>query len=121
MSAKHSLIAYALVALVFLALDALWLGTMASRLYRPAIGHLMAERFAVGPALAFYALYLGGVVYFAVADVEATVASAERAGGRILQRDFDSPYGRMADLADPDGARFSVLESSGDDGPDRSG
>jgi uncharacterized protein len=61
------------------------------------------------------------LVYFAVADVEATALAAERAGGRVLQRDFDSPYGRMAELADPDGARFSVLETSGEDGPDRSG
>jgi predicted enzyme related to lactoylglutathione lyase len=61
------------------------------------------------------------LVYFAVADAEAAVDAAERAGGRVLDRDFDSLYGRMARLADPDGAVFYVLESNGDSAPDRSG
>lgn len=67
MFSKQSFIAYAATAAVFLALDAVWLSTMAERLYRPAIGQLMRERFAFGPALAFYAIYLAGVVVFAVA------------------------------------------------------
>jgi predicted enzyme related to lactoylglutathione lyase len=61
------------------------------------------------------------VVYFAVPDAEAAVAAAERAGGRVLERDFDSVYGRMAELADPDGATFYVLESNGENAPDRTG
>ena len=60
-------IAYVAAALTFLALDAVWLGSMAERLYRPAIGHLMAERFAIGPAALFYVLYVGGIVFFAIA------------------------------------------------------
>ncbi len=61
------------------------------------------------------------LVYFAVADAEAAVLAAERAGGRVLSKDFDSLYGRMAELADPDGAVFYVLESSGENAPDRAG
>jgi len=61
------------------------------------------------------------LVYFAVADAELAVDAAERAGGQVLDRDFDSVYGRMARLADPDGALFYVLESNGDNAPDRSG
>lgn len=60
-------IAYVATALAFLALDAVWLSTMADRLYRPAIGHLMAERFAVAPAALFYLIYIGGIVFFAIA------------------------------------------------------
>ncbi|KQP35282.1 DUF2177 family protein [Pseudorhodoferax sp. Leaf274] len=60
-------IAYAVSALVFLGLDAIWLGSMAERLYRPGIGHLMAERFAAAPAVLFYVLYVGGIVFFAIA------------------------------------------------------
>lgn len=60
-------IAYVATALAFLALDAVWLSTMAERLYRPAIGHLMAERFAVAPAALFYVIYIGGIVFFAIA------------------------------------------------------
>ena len=59
-------IAYAVTAAVFLALDAVWLGTMADRLYRPAIGHLMAPSFALAPAALFYVLYVAGIVFFAV-------------------------------------------------------
>ena len=66
MNAKPALIAYASTAVVFLALDAIWLSTMADRLYRPALGHLMVARFELLPAIAFYAVYLAGVVAFAV-------------------------------------------------------
>jgi uncharacterized membrane protein len=63
---KSAFIAYAATALVFLALDAVWLYTMAERLYRPALGHLMADRVAVLPAIAFYLVYIVGVLVFAV-------------------------------------------------------
>lgn len=61
------------------------------------------------------------LVYFAVADAEASIAAAEKAGGRVIAQDFDSLYGRLAELADPDGAVFHVLESSGENAPDRTG
>jgi uncharacterized membrane protein len=66
--------AYACSAVVFLALDAAWLFTMADRLYRPALGALMRDDFDVAAAAAFYVLYLIGVVVFAVAP--------HRPGGR---------------------------------------
>lgn len=67
MSVRQIWIAYASTAAVFLGLDAVWLSTMADRLYRPALGRLMLERFDVAPALAFYVVYLFGVVFFAIA------------------------------------------------------
>ncbi|MFZ3117732.1 MAG: DUF2177 family protein [Variovorax sp.] len=67
MSIRQYAIAYVSTAVVFLALDAVWLGTMADRLYRPAMGSIMLERFALAPAAAFYLLYIAGVVVFAVA------------------------------------------------------
>jgi len=66
MSFRQIAIAYVSTAVVFLALDAVWLGAMADRLYRPAIGHLMADRFSLAPAVLFYLLYVAGVVVFAV-------------------------------------------------------
>nr|WP_235578277.1 DUF2177 family protein [Pseudorhodoferax sp. Leaf267] len=63
-------IAYAVTAVVFLGLDAIWLGAMADRLYRPAIGHLMAPSFALAPAVIFYVLYVAGIVFFAVAPAQ---------------------------------------------------
>ena len=59
-------IAYGVVAVVFLALDSVWLTLMAERLYRPAIGHLMQQGFSFAPAAVFYVLYVAGVVVFAV-------------------------------------------------------
>jgi uncharacterized membrane protein len=60
-------VAYAATLVAFLLLDAVWLTTMAERLYRPAIGHLMRDGFAWQPALLFYALYILGLVVFGVA------------------------------------------------------
>jgi hypothetical protein len=48
-------------------------------------------------------------VYFAVADTDATVRDAEEAGGSVVRAPEDTPYGRMAELADPQGATFKIL------------
>jgi uncharacterized membrane protein len=59
-------VAFVAAAVVFLLLDDAWLTTMASRLYRPAIGHVMREDFDALAAAAFYAIYLTGLVVFVV-------------------------------------------------------
>ena len=59
-------LAYMATLIVFLALDAVWLTTTGERLYRPQIGHLMREGFAWQPALAFYLMYVVGLVVFGV-------------------------------------------------------
>ncbi|MCK0208522.1 DUF2177 family protein [Starkeya koreensis] len=59
-------VSYVSTALVMLVLDALWLGTMTSRLYRPMIGGLMAEQPNMPAAVLFYLLYVAGIVVFAV-------------------------------------------------------
>ena len=66
MNVKPLLIAGPITAVVFLALDAIWLTTMADRLYRPALGRLMLDRFEPVPAIMFYVVYLVGVLAFAV-------------------------------------------------------
>lgn len=63
---RHFAIAFVAAAIAFLLLDAAWLTTMASRLYRPAIGHVMRPDFDLLAAAIFYALYLTGVVTFVV-------------------------------------------------------
>jgi len=47
--------------------------------------------------------------YFAVSDADAAAARAQAAGGTVLQAPFESPFGRMAVLADPQGAGFSIV------------
>ncbi|MFD8594874.1 VOC family protein [Kitasatospora sp. NPDC059646] len=48
-------------------------------------------------------------VFFSAADVDATARQAVALGGRVLDGPADSPYGRVARFADPEGGRFSVL------------
>jgi predicted enzyme related to lactoylglutathione lyase len=50
------------------------------------------------------------IVYFAVEDVDSSIASAVERGGRSLAPAEDTPYGRMGGLTDPWGARFWVLQ-----------
>jgi predicted enzyme related to lactoylglutathione lyase len=50
-------------------------------------------------------------VYWQVDDVDAAVAKAVELGGTILQPAHDSPYGRLAGLADPTAARFKLIHA----------
>jgi uncharacterized membrane protein len=59
-------VAWISTALTFLALDSIWLSLTASRLYRPLLGPLLRENYALAPAAAFYALFTIGIVVFAV-------------------------------------------------------
>jgi uncharacterized membrane protein len=60
-------VAYIAAAIVFLAMDAVWLTVMGARLYKPALGDLMTDKPALLPAVLFYIVYLFGVIYFCVA------------------------------------------------------
>ncbi|HEV2428176.1 MAG TPA: VOC family protein [Acidimicrobiales bacterium] len=50
-------------------------------------------------------------VYFAVADVDAAVATAESMGATVFMPPTDTPYGRLAQLADPSGAGFRLINA----------
>ncbi len=81
-TARRLAAAYLATLFVFLALDAVWLGTMAPRLYQPAIGHLMAPTVDWLAAALFYPLYILGLLVFAVrpALIEGRAAPALRLG-----------------------------------------
>lgn len=49
------------------------------------------------------------LVYFSVDDVDASAAQAERIGGKVMLAPLDFPGGRMAMIADPEGAIFGLL------------
>lgn len=49
-------------------------------------------------------------VYFAVADADAAVEALTQAGGSVLRPASDMPYGRHADVADAQGAMFSIIK-----------
>ncbi len=61
------LIAYLATAVVFFAIDIVWLSQIAQSFYADALGPLMADPIRLDVAVAFYALYVVGVVIFAVA------------------------------------------------------
>jgi uncharacterized protein len=48
--------------------------------------------------------------YIGVDDVDATAASIEQAGGKVLMPAFDIPQGRIAMVADPQGASFYIMK-----------
>ncbi len=60
------IIAYISAAVVFGALDAMWLNWAGPNLYQPTIGAIMADDINLGAAGAFYFLYLAGMVWFAI-------------------------------------------------------
>jgi uncharacterized membrane protein len=57
---------YILTFIVFLAIDAVWLLLISKNLYSKEIGHLMADKALLLPALIFYLLFVVGVLIFAV-------------------------------------------------------
>jgi uncharacterized membrane protein len=72
MNMKAYTISYVAAALVMFGLDAIWLTLTANRLYRPLIGDLMLDGFRPAPAVAFYALYVCGIVIFAISPAIAS-------------------------------------------------
>ena len=49
-----------------LCLDAVWLSLTANTLYRPLLGDIMLPGFRPAPAIVFYAIYVAGIVVFAI-------------------------------------------------------
>jgi uncharacterized protein len=48
-------------------------------------------------------------VYFWTQDADATLAKAAELGGTVVRPAEDTPYGRLATVADPNGARFKLM------------
>ena len=82
-------VAYVAALIVFGALDAIWLTTMASRLYRPALGEILLDDLRIAPAIAFYFLYPIGLVVFAAMP-------AVRSGSAGMALTFGALFGLLA-------------------------
>jgi predicted enzyme related to lactoylglutathione lyase len=50
-------------------------------------------------------------IYWEVDDTDATIATLERLGGSVIVNAEDTPYGRLATVADPSGAIFKLRTS----------
>jgi len=57
---------YGLTAAVFFAIDLVWIGIVAQGFYRNHLGHLLRAEALWPAALAFYAIYIAGILVFAV-------------------------------------------------------
>ena len=67
---KSFAVAWIVTAVVFLALDSIWLTQVAPRFTRPIIDELLAPDVRVAPAIAFYLMYVTGVVLLVVMPAE---------------------------------------------------
>lgn len=57
---------YFVTFIIFLLIDAVWLGFISKNFYPNYIGHLMAQEVNIFPALLFYVLYVVGIVYLVI-------------------------------------------------------
>lgn len=58
--------AYGIATVLFLAIDAIWLGVVARSFYSSRMGEIMLDQPRWVVALVFYVVYVAGLVYFAV-------------------------------------------------------
>jgi uncharacterized membrane protein len=79
------LTAYLATFVAFVACDMAWLGTMASRLYRPTLGDIMLTDVNLPAGVAFYLIYPIGLVIFAVLPaIKSGSFGQAMAGGALL-------------------------------------
>lgn len=67
MSLRSTVSQYFIAAVVFLALDLVWLGLVAQGLYEHFLGDLLADSPNAVAAFVFYAIFVAGLVYFVIA------------------------------------------------------
>lgn len=65
---------YGSALVIFVIVDLIWLGIVARDYYHRELSGLMAEKFNIGAAAAFYLMYPVGIVVFAVAPALASGA-----------------------------------------------
>lgn len=78
------LYAYGIGLVLFLILDAIWLGIVARSFYASRMGDLLLDQPRWGVAAPFYAVYVVGIVYFAIAAGMATQSVGTAASNGAL-------------------------------------
>jgi uncharacterized membrane protein len=97
------LTAYAITACVFLGIDFVWLSNVAKSFYFDRLGGLLLDRPNIGAAAAFYALYVVGIVIFAVAP-------ALREGSAVTALVYGALFGFFA-YATYDMTNYATLKN----------
>jgi uncharacterized membrane protein len=67
MTMAQYLIAYAFTAAIFLGIDFVWLSRIAKPFYYGRLGDILLDKPRLSAAVAFYAVYVIGIIIFAVA------------------------------------------------------
>lgn len=63
---KVQAVAFLSTFVVFVAIDFVWLSSMANVLYKPVLGDMLAPQPRLGAAAIFYVIYAAALTYFAV-------------------------------------------------------
>ena len=93
MNALKLLPVYLLTLVTFLAIDAVWLGLIAKDMYRRELGHLLAPNVRWGAAIAFYVIYIAGLLILVVLPHQSspvlTVAALGAVFGLVAYATYD--------------------------------
>ena len=81
---KKWLLSYAVAAVIFAVLDVVWITTVASRLYESQIGGLLADSPNLAGAVAFYVIFVAGMVHYGVQPNDAGATLRQRVTGAAL-------------------------------------
>lgn len=81
---KRWLLSYALAAVVFAAIDVVWILTVAQRQYESQIGHLLASSPHPVGAVLFYLVFVAGIVHYGVRPGKADITPRRRVLGGAL-------------------------------------
>lgn len=81
---KNWLTTYAVAAVIFAVLDAVWILGVANPLYRSTIGDLLAEKTNFVAAVLFYVIFVAGMVHFGVRPQHPEATLRQRIAGAAL-------------------------------------
>ncbi len=81
---KKWLLAYAVAAVIFAGLDAVWIATVANNLYKSEIVHLLAPSFNGPGVVLFYVVYVVGIVHYGVRPNDPGASLRSRVAGAAL-------------------------------------
>ncbi|MCB5273911.1 hypothetical protein BJG92_01437 [Arthrobacter sp. SO5] len=81
---KKWLLAYAVAAVIFAGLDAVWITTVANNLYKSQIGDLLAPSFNRPGVVLFYVVYVVGIVHYGVRPHDPRASLRSRVAGAAL-------------------------------------
>ena len=81
---KNWLTAYVVSAVIFAALDAVWILLVANPQYQSQIGHLLAPKANLAGAVLFYVIFVAGMVHYGVRPNNPDATLRQRVTGAAL-------------------------------------